>query len=147
MKAPNAPIVAGVDGSSSALAAVQWAARECVRHHVPLRLVHGYVLPTRGYPEIVLNGNEIRRAILEQGEAWLTEAAAATRAAAPDVDVTTELFCDNGTSLLLEQSREARLVVVGSQGLGSVTGLLVGSTAIALAHHGKRAAGREERAD
>jgi nucleotide-binding universal stress UspA family protein len=133
MKAPDAPVVVGVDGSSSALAAVKWAAAECGRHHVPLLLVHAYTLPTRGYPEMVVTGGEIRRAIEEQGRAWLTEAAAA----APGVDVSTELVCDNGTRLLIDRSREARLLVVGSQGLGNVTGLLVGSTAVALASHGR----------
>ncbi|MDX8034955.1 universal stress protein [Lentzea sp. BCCO 10_0856] len=51
--------------------------------------------------------------------------------------MTTEVSNDNGTHLLIEESRDARLMVLGSQGLGNVTGLLVGSTAIALAAHGK----------
>lgn len=46
-----APIVVGVDGSASALDAVKWAVRECARHRVTLRLAHGYLLPSRGYPE------------------------------------------------------------------------------------------------
>lgn len=49
----------GVDGSSSALAAVKWAAHDCARHHAPLRLVNGYSVPARGHLEIVLTGNEI----------------------------------------------------------------------------------------
>lgn len=137
MKGPAAPVVVGVDGSSSALAAVKWAAAECARHHAPLRLVHGYALPTRGYPEMVMTGNEIRHAIEEQADAWLTEAAAAARGVAPDVEVTTERFCEYGTTLLIAESRNARLMVLGSQGLGNITGLLVGSTALALASHGK----------
>jgi nucleotide-binding universal stress UspA family protein len=137
MKGPDAPVVVGVDGSSSALAAVKWAADECARHHVPLRLVHGYALPVRGYPAIIMTGNEIRRAIEEQGQGWLTQAVAAARAAAPGVEVTTESVNDNVTHLMIEESRAARLMVLGSQGLGTITGLLVGSTALALAAHGK----------
>ncbi|GGU50446.1 universal stress protein [Lentzea flava] len=137
MKGPSAPVVVGVDGSSSALAAVRWAAADCARHHTPLRLVHGYSLPTRGYPEIVLTGNEVRRAIEEQAQDWLTEAVAAARAVAPGVEVTTEVVGDAVNHLLIEESRDARLMVLGSQGLGNVTGLLVGSTALALASHGK----------
>lgn len=137
MKGPDAPIVVGVDGSSSALATVKWAAAEAARHHAPLRLVHGYSLPARAYPKIVLTGNEIRQAIEEQGRAWLAEAAAAARAAAADAEVTTDLVCAGGTALLIDESRRARLVAVGSQGLGNVTGMLVGSTALALASHGK----------
>ncbi|KOV90109.1 universal stress protein [Nocardia sp. NRRL S-836] len=137
MKAPSAPIVVGVDGSASALSAVTWAAQECARHRVPLRLVHAYVLPVRGYPEVILTGNEIREALEEVGRDKLEEAAAAARAEAPEVEVTTELACCGSTTLLIEESKSARLVVIGSQGLGTVTGMIVGSTALALAAHGK----------
>lgn len=137
MKAPSAPIVAGVDGSTSALLAVTWAAQECARHKVPLRLVHAYVLPTRGYPQMILTGGEIREAIEQLGHDKLDEAIAAARAAAPGVEVTTEVVCCGSTTLLIEESKSARLVVVGSQGLGTVTGMIVGSTALALAAHGK----------
>ncbi|WP_086664218.1 universal stress protein [Lentzea kentuckyensis] len=137
MKAPSAPIVVGVDGSASALSAVTWAAQECSRHKVPLRLVHAYMLPVRGYPEVILTGNEIRRALEQLGRDKLQEATAAARAAAPDVEVATEIVCCAATALLIEESKSARLVVVGSQGLGTVTGMLVGSTALALAAHGK----------
>ncbi|SDF40423.1 Nucleotide-binding universal stress protein, UspA family [Lentzea fradiae] len=137
MKAPSAPIVAGVDGSASALTAVTWAARESARHRVPLRLVHSYVLPTRGYPQIIITGNEIRQAMENIGREKLAEAAAAARAAAPGVEVVTEIVCGGSTPALVEESKTARLVVVGSQGLGTVTGMIVGSTALALAAHGK----------
>ncbi|MFJ8962514.1 universal stress protein [Lentzea sp. NPDC102401] len=137
MKGPAAPVVVGVDGSSSALAAVKWAAADCARHHTPLRLVHGYNVPNAGYPEMVLTATEILHAIEEQADTWLTEAAAAARAVAPEVEVSTERVCRYGTALLISESRDARLMVLGSQGLGTVTGLLVGSTAIALASHGR----------
>jgi nucleotide-binding universal stress UspA family protein len=136
MKAPDAPIVVGIDGSASALAAASWAAAECARHQVPLRLVHGFMLPAGGYPEMLITPAEARHAIEEQARGWLAEAAAVARATAPDVEITTEVLICGGTALLVEQSKIARLVVVGSQGLGTVTGLLVGSTALALAAHG-----------
>jgi nucleotide-binding universal stress UspA family protein len=134
-KSPSAPIVVGVDGSASALAAVSWAAAECARHHVPLRLVHGFMLPTSDYPEVLVTSAEVLHAIEQQVRDWLTEAAAAARATAPDVEITTEILCCGAAGLLIEESRKARLVVVGSRGLGTVTGLLVGSTAVALTAH------------
>ncbi|TWP45724.1 universal stress protein [Lentzea tibetensis] len=137
MKGPTAPVVVGVDGSSSALAAVEWAAGECAHHKAPLRLVHGYVLPVRGYPEVVLTGNEVRQAMEVRAREWLGDAEAVARTAAPDVEITTHLAASGATALLIEESRDARLMVLGSQGLGAVTGLLVGSVALALASHGK----------
>ena len=125
----------GVDGSASALAAVSWAAAECARHHVPLRLVHGFMLPTSDYPEILVTSAELLHAIEQQVRDWLTEATAAARATAPDGEVTTEILCCGAAGLLIEESRKARLVVVGSRGLGTVTGLLVGSTAVAVTAH------------
>ncbi|MEU7482091.1 universal stress protein [Lentzea sp. NPDC042327] len=137
MKGPAAPVVVGIDGSSSALAAVRWAADDCARHHAPLRLVHGYLLPSRGYPEVILTGTEVHQAIEAQARTWLDEAAQAALAGAPDIDVTTHVVAGGAATSLIEESREARLMVLGSQGLGGVTGLLVGSTALALASHGQ----------
>jgi nucleotide-binding universal stress UspA family protein len=133
----SAPIVVGVDGSASALTAAKWAAEEATRYRVPLKLVHAYLLPTRGYPEIVLTGHEVREAFEKQGRQWVEEAAAAARAAAPELAVETEVVFDRPAAALIEASHGARLVVLGSQGLGGFSGLLVGSVAVAVSSHGK----------
>jgi nucleotide-binding universal stress UspA family protein len=129
------PVVVGIDGSASALDAVVWAADECARHRVPLLLVHCYYLPTRGYPEIITTGHEFLAALAEQGGRWLTEAESAARAAAPGVAVETRLRQAPPVPHLIEESAHARMVVLGSRGLGGFTGVLVGSTAVALAAH------------
>ncbi|RAS71286.1 nucleotide-binding universal stress UspA family protein [Lentzea atacamensis] len=131
------PVVVGVDGSSSALAAVAWAARACVRHDAPLRLVHAYTLPTRGYPEVISSARELRSAMYDQGRMWLSQAVAVARAEAPDVPVEHDLRMEHPTPVLLAESTRAREVVVGSHGLGGFTGALVGSTAVALSVHGE----------
>ncbi|MEJ2853697.1 MULTISPECIES: universal stress protein [unclassified Saccharothrix] len=130
------PVVVGVDGSASALSAVAWAAREARRHRVPVKLVHAYLVPTRGYPEIVLTGHEVRRALEEQGKRWLAEAEAAARAA-DDVEVEVALEHSGAAGAMVWESERARLVVLGSRGLGGFTGLVVGSVAVAVAAHGK----------
>ncbi|ROP35080.1 universal stress protein [Saccharothrix texasensis] len=132
----SAPIVVGVDGSTSALTATKWAAEEAARHRVPLKLVHAYLPPTRGYPEIVLTGHEVRQAFEQQGRQWLEDAAGAARAVAPDVGITTSLVVDRPAAALIAASRDAFQVVLGSQGLGGFSGLLVGSVAVAVSAHG-----------
>ncbi|NUT92886.1 MAG: universal stress protein [Saccharothrix sp.] len=132
----TAPVVVGVDGSASALAAVAWAAREARRRRVPLKLVHAYLVPARGYPEIVLTGHEVRQALEDQGRRWLVEAEAAARAAA-DVEVEVALEHSGAAGAMVWESERARLVVLGSRGLGGFTGLVVGSVAVAVAAHGK----------
>ena len=131
------PVVVGVDGSSSALAAVAWAARACAVHSAPLRLVHAYTLPTRGYPEVISSARELRSAMYDQGRMWLSQAVAVAQAEAPDVAVEHDLRMEHPTPVLIEESRHAREVVVGSHGLGGFTGALVGSTAVALSQHGE----------
>ncbi|MEU3647287.1 universal stress protein [Lentzea sp. NPDC034063] len=133
----TAPVVAGVDGSSSALAAVMWAADECARRNAPLRLVHAFSLPAQGHLAFDGTGGDVRCAAGERAAACLAEAATAARAAGPDVEITTEPLGGGATTLLIEESRHARLLVLGAQGLGNVRGLLVGSTAAALASHGR----------
>ncbi|SDH59627.1 Nucleotide-binding universal stress protein, UspA family [Lentzea fradiae] len=137
MKGPNAPVVVGVDGSPSALAAVKWAAEDCDRRHLPLRLVHGYGLLVLTYPGVVLDGEEMRQAVEDQAHEWLAEAVSAARAVAPNVEVSTSVVDENGRHVLIAESRDARLMVLGSEGLGNVTGLLLGSTALAVAYHGE----------
>ncbi|MET9231076.1 universal stress protein [Lentzea sp. NPDC003310] len=131
------PVVVGVDGSSSALAAVAWAARACVRHGAPLRLVHAYTLPTRGYPEVISSARELRSAMYDQGRLWLSQAVDVAQAEAPDVLVEHDLRMEHPTPVLLAESARAREVVVGSRGLGGFTGALIGSTAVALSAHGE----------
>ncbi|QFZ19666.1 universal stress protein [Saccharothrix syringae] len=132
----SAPIVVGVDGSASALTAARWAAGEAARRRVPLVLVHACVLPAAGYPELVVTGPEVREAVERQGRQWLAEAEDAVRAVAPDVSVGTALVADRPAAALVDASREARQVVLGSRGLGGFSELLAGSVAVAVSAHG-----------
>lgn len=130
-KGPAAPVVVGVDGSPSALDAVRWAADDCARHHAPLRLVHAVPRPFRGLGRVMPSGDDLRQAVEAQADEWLREAAAQT----DGIDVSTRVAYGGTAALLIEESRDARLMVLGSHGHGTVTGLLVGSTALALAAH------------
>ncbi|ROP36099.1 universal stress protein [Saccharothrix texasensis] len=131
----SGPIVVGVDGSASALTAVRWAAEEAARHRAPLELVHAYLLPRRGYPELVLTGHEVRDAFERQGRQWLADAADSVRDLVPEVR--TSLVVDRPAAAMIAASRGARLVVLGSQGLGGFSGLIIGSVAVSVAAHGK----------
>jgi nucleotide-binding universal stress UspA family protein len=137
MTAVAAPIVVGIDGSDSALAATRWAAAECARHRAPLRLVHGFLLPARGYLDILITAREARQAMENQAKEWLDQAARTARSVEPDIDVQTEVVGDAPVAALIRESGSARMVVLGSQGLGGFTGMLVGSTAVSLAAHGR----------
>lgn len=70
-------------------------------------------------------------------ERLLAEAVERARAAAPEVDVSHAVVTAEPLTVLEAQSRSAELVVVGSRGMGGFVGLLVGSTALHLAAHGR----------
>ncbi|MGH3467714.1 MAG: universal stress protein [Thermocrispum sp.] len=131
-RSSTAPVVVGVDGSESALHAVRWAADEARRLDTRLRLVHTYQVPI-GYPPGFVDAHVLRDALSARGREWLAQAhdVAVTTAPRLHADVVEE---NAGTvSTLVKESRGAARVVLGSRGLGAVTGLLVGSTAVALA--------------
>ncbi|MDV6014262.1 universal stress protein [Haloechinothrix sp. LS1_15] len=126
------PVVAGVDGSDSALEAVRWAAREAQRRAAPLRLVHAYSVPALPPCETAA----VVAAFNQQGSAWLDAARAVAEEAAPGSSPSCVTLAGSGAERLVAESQDAELVVVGSRGLGGFAEQLVGSVAVALATYG-----------
>ncbi|WNV87465.1 universal stress protein [Umezawaea sp. Da 62-37] len=129
-------VVVGVDGSESSLDAVVWAVRECERHRVSLRLVHACAVPAVGYPDFLLSKNRVREAFEEQGIAVLAAAKSAAKETAPGVEIETAMVAGDVVPMLAGESCTARMVVLGSRGLGGFIGQLVGSTAVGLSARG-----------
>lgn len=123
-------VVVGVDGSSSALEAVRWAAREAERRRTDLRLVH-----VRQPPSVLSAEDVCGRELTEQGHGWLTAARDAATGAA-EVDVHLSMRTGQPAWELVTATEAAQLVVVGARGSGGFRGLLLGSVANALAAHG-----------
>jgi nucleotide-binding universal stress UspA family protein len=129
--------VAGVDGSDSALEAARWAADEAVRKRVPLRLVSVAPVPIVGtYVGDAGLSADLLDNLQADGQRLLDETRSALLARQPDLDVTVAVLVGPPNPTLVEESGEARLMVVGSRGLGGFRGMLVGSTAVALASRG-----------
>ncbi|MEV4315495.1 universal stress protein [Actinocrispum sp. NPDC049592] len=134
MTTTHPPIVAGVDGSASGQQAVLWGAREAARRKAPLRLVHATVA-IGGHSPVALQ-RSMYDALAGEGRESLRQATESARDLAPGVDVSTDLRTGSPAQVLVAESQAARLVVLGSRGLGGFTGMLVGSVAVALAAHG-----------
>lgn len=126
------PVVVGVDGSESALAAVRWAAREALVRGTGLRLVHACEVPV-GYPDGFVGAARLRDALAEQGRDGLALASKVAEEAAPGLRVGTAEHMAGVVPVLVGESGRAAQVVLGTRGLGGFTGLLVGSTAVELA--------------
>ncbi len=128
-------VVAGVDGSKSALAAVRWAAREAVRLALPLRLVHAFGWPNTRHIGDPGLGVDQRGVLLRVAHEQISVAVEAAAAATSGVEIEHEVVVGYPIRVLEVESRRAQLLVLGSRGLGGVSGLIVGSVAVALAAH------------
>ena len=125
------PIVAGIDGSDAALAAVRWAAAEAVVRGTSLRLVHACYVPA-GYPAGFVGLGQLRDALAAQGREALAQAEKVAGEVAPGLPVETAMHMAGAVPALVGESATAAQIVLGTRGLGGFTGLLVGSTAVEL---------------
>lgn len=127
-------VVVGVDGSATALHAVHRAAEHAGRNDVPLRIVHAYELPF-GFPSGVTEEESVLNVLRREGRRWLGEARDAATTVVPGLEVDTELAAMPATTGLLRESENASVLFLGNRGHNPLTGLLGGSTALALASH------------
>ncbi|GAB2609765.1 universal stress protein [Streptomyces capparidis] len=104
------PVTAGVDGTPESLAAADWAAREALRRGLPLRLLH--VVPEEG---------------AGPGGDPLPQAAGELRSLYPGLPVGTRQAAGRPERVLAEVTEGGGTLVLGSRGLGAVTGFLLGS--------------------
>ncbi|MGW2613497.1 universal stress protein [Streptomyces sp. NPDC001500] len=130
-------VVVGVDGSASSLDAVRVAAGEAGLRGVGLRLVHAFGWPSVRLPPGGPPWNPAAAGVRELADGTLIEAERRARAAVPQLDVTREVTVGEPLMVLEIESRTASLVVVGSRGLSAFGSLLLGSTAVHLAAHGR----------
>lgn len=126
------PIVVGVDGSPVSEEAVALAFEEATLCDAPLLAVHTWqddAVTLSIAPLVDWN------AVEAEEHALLAERLAGWSEKYPDVEVGRRVVRDRPAAELVDLSRTARLVVVGSRGRGGVRGLLLGSVGHALLHH------------
>ncbi|AGL16960.1 universal stress protein [Actinoplanes sp. N902-109] len=126
-------IIVGADGTDSSNAAVDWAAGEARRRDLPLRIVHAFDWEWREarfdlHSEYIDIARKIADAIAGAAEDR-------ARKVAPDLAISTDALVGHAAPRLLEVSRDAAMLVVGSHGRGGFTGLLLGSVSQRVATH------------
>jgi nucleotide-binding universal stress UspA family protein len=125
-------IVVGVDGSDESKAALRWAAQQARYTGATLDVVTAWQLPlafgwTAAFPEAydpVADAKQVLDDVIEE-------------VLGPDPDVVVRRLVEEGqaAAALLELSKGASELVVGSRGRGGFTGMLLGSTSNQCVHH------------
>ncbi len=131
----TAPIVVAVDGSSTSLHAVAWAARDAALSGCRLEIVHSIAIPASFGPGLAA-GTAQPDWLRTDGEQILTEATAVAREiGGPDLEIDAEIGLELIIGDLLVRSERARRVVAGSRGRGAVQRTVLGSVSSALVQH------------
>jgi nucleotide-binding universal stress UspA family protein len=128
-------VVAGIDGSAESVAALSWAGRYAAATGATVRAVRAWHYPTAaGMP---LEGKAPRPVTAEVEERVRGEIADAIAKAnlAPSVRVETEIAYGHPAQVLIDESRNASLLVVGHRGYGGFTEMLTGSVALHCVSH------------
>lgn len=137
------PVLTGHDGSVNSEKAVFWAADIANANRRPLRILTSYSLPmlvgvgaTAGYLAPVLTSQEVHEIDLKHRE-MLESIAARVKEIHPDLRI--ETFLDQGAPApsLLKAAEDVSMIVLGTRGVGSAQGLLMGSVSYAVAHRAK----------
>lgn len=134
----SGPLVVGVDGSETALAAVRWGAREAKLRDAKLELVSVWEIPISdvgfGYG---LGGvsKELLKGLEQNAEEILATAVEVAREASPDLEIETRTVEGRAAAVLVGMAQDADLLVVGSRGMGGFRGLLLGSVSQQCVHH------------
>jgi nucleotide-binding universal stress UspA family protein len=131
-------IVVGIDQSAGAKEALRFAIEEARLRHATLRAVHawqfGYVGATgiEGYLPVV--GGELDE-LRRSAATVLDEALQEVGVDAGEVEIERRVDQGPAAAVLVEKSRGADLLVVGSRGYGGFASLLLGSVSQQCAHH------------
>ncbi|AIT90134.1 universal stress protein [Corynebacterium ulcerans] len=136
MTAENIVVVA-VDGSEASNNAVRWAANTANKRGVPLRLAASYTMPQFLYAEGMVPPQELFDEL--QTETMETVEAARTIAheVAPDIKIGYTIAEGSPIDMLLEMSSDVTMIVMGSRGLGGLSGMVMGSVSAAVVSHAK----------
>jgi nucleotide-binding universal stress UspA family protein len=130
-------IVVGVDGSAGGAAALEFAAGEAALRKARLRIVLAWELPAAAYTAGFSSPLDVEMldAFRVRAGEGADEAAATAKKLQPSLEVEALALQGQPADVLLAQSADAELIVVGRRGLGGFKSLLLGSVSQQVVQH------------
>ena len=132
-------ITVGIDGSAHSTRALEWAIKEAAIRHAPVTVLTVHTVPMSGWtgnpiklPQDAEDQEKAQRAAEE-----MTLKASSQLGAAKPSSVTVRAISGFPVQELIEASRTADLLVVGSRGAGGFARLMIGSVSSQVVHHAR----------
>jgi len=139
-------IVLAIDGSDFSKTAVEQLNRMNLPPNTEIHVINVYEFPTALGPELMATGGSLNNYFEEfisgaqkLGDQIVSEASDSLKSINKTLTITTSVVSGLPKSVILEKAEEwdADLIVVGSQGQGALSRLLLGSVSQYLATHAK----------
>jgi nucleotide-binding universal stress UspA family protein len=129
-------IVVGYDGSPGSRLALTWAAEEARLRGKHLTIVHSVnVAAVPAYPAMDLS--QLEPSLAQAAKTLVDDGAVRAAETLDAAQVETQYWLGSPAAQLVDASKEAELVVVGSRGRGRVLAGILGSTSYAVAAHAR----------
>ena len=128
-------ILVGVDGSEAARAALDYAAQIAPKLGLPLHVLVVWDYPVLMWSDAYSYSQETYESIKADAEQMPADEVARIFPGEPPEWVTSAAIQGSAARTLIEASRNASMLVVGSRGHGGFAGLLLGSVSSACTSH------------
>ena len=127
-------IIVGVDGSANSQCALRWAIRHAQLTSAEIRLVAAYTVPGVNMSQAdIVYPADFDTAIKRSVQQLVDDSAKTVTDAS--VPVSTVIFPGDASGVLVDNSKNADLAVIGARGRGGFAGRLLGSVALAMPAH------------
>jgi len=126
-QASRSKIVVGVDGSGSSLEALRWAVHQTNLTGATLHVVTAWGYPDHPTPFGIVPELPLPQDPMAETRRRLDEVVETARRGDPNAEVRTEVVHGSAAPVLLQAARDADLLIVGSRGVGTFVGMLLGS--------------------
>lgn len=128
-------VVVAVDGSEASKNAVRWAANTAMKRGIPLRIASSYTVPQFLYAEGMVPPKDLFDDLQAETLEKIEEARAVAHEVAPEIKIGHTIAEGSPIDMLLELSKGVTMIVMGSRGMGGLSGMVMGSVSSSVVSH------------